>query len=284
MSTAIVRICGIVLIIASLAKAREVCIGCPTYCVFGSCLLTVLVSIVEGSLGVVLSTAKTSRVLSLSIWTYLVLYSVAVVEALLGEEVCSCFGRVKSSPLFMVVFDAAVVLILLWTPRPTIESDNKWLGRRTLPTAVFFLVVWCGLVTIVQIDVSRTDGFVVRGDRVHILPRNLLGKSAKHVLEQLGLRSIVMDRRDEWRLVLVRGNCRDCVHIISEVESRTDSDSAVVYVLVPPYGHLNEMIPQRFARGMLAAERAWIVETPLVFTIVDSRVAQISRSLGELGL
>ena len=83
---------GLLCIFAAAIKFAAACGGCPTYCLFGSCTVTLLVSIAETVVGVFLiypGDDELRRIVCLIAFAILLLASTGF--AVMGES-CNCLG------------------------------------------------------------------------------------------------------------------------------------------------------------------------------------------------
>lgn len=219
---------------------------------------------------------------------------VSLYKALSGEASCGCFGRLPVNPWITSGLDLAILASLLkWRPRGLSPSHIPTFSRFAV-IAVCWLAVGLpagyAMGSYTDTTLSNAGQIIGNGKVVVLEPEKWIGKRfplfsfieddpnypppTGHTLqEQL--------TEGEWKIVLFRHDCQDCLAVIPEYEnmarcSATNPNAPrVAFIEVPPYGDADalQLSPDRpyVFVGRLKDQFEWFVRTPVEISLLSGK-------------
>lgn len=236
-----------------------------------------LVPMVEGALALWLISGFASRSSwKVAIVTYCIFTTYNIVSASRNHTSCDCFGDRHVAPALMACVDVAIVTGLL--------VGITRLSRRT-PSSSSAVVVSLALasvlaVALISADLRETDDpYIGRPGGVAVLtPRDWIGKPFP-LLESIWIPPDVDLRAGVWRIALVSAACHECEEkIIHVIDSDSFRDPPLVVVEI--HGRQDGALLKRASEAgvrtcRLKQDRQWYAQTPVIFTIRSSIVAEV---------
>jgi len=284
-------LCGLVLTVAAALKAESLFSDAALGVLYGSRPGQVLLLQFEILLAVWLivgfQAAWSRRV---AIVTFGVFAGVSLFHAIAGAESCGCFGRMQVNPWLMLAMDVVLVALLWrWSPDSREQAWAKAIfASRTARwlSAAAIVALLAGSFVLLHYGTRSgrysivADGIAVQGDTVVLRPEAWLGSDCP----LLGL--VDGDaplRHGEWIAVLYRHDCETCRKAVIgyrlRATARQAGEASIALIELPPHDQEeNVELPAPSMHLRLSDHQQWLVQTPMIIRLRDSKVISIDST------
>jgi hypothetical protein len=261
--------------------------------------LTVLLIPIEVLVGVWLISGRQSRAawcVALSLFACFAGHS--FVSGIRNETTCGCFGGAVVTPWIAFTIDLAAILLLCYTvPR----SNRTAIAASVDETEASIVSPCCFRYDWRTMLLTLTGGVMIGSSTALVISdpsssRNQNG--AIDVIMQpsawIGTRFPILEQIDigqqiehgRWIVVLYRYDCPTCQTLVAHYEtsslvwSSRETSARVALVEIPPYDAERSDVSRdtsRVLHGHVAADRDWVVTTPVEIELEDSIVTHVSQ-------
>jgi hypothetical protein len=226
-----------------------------------------------------------------ALFYFLVFVAISGYKTLGGEATCGCFGRVPVKPVYTLLLDIGVVVLLLLF-RPSSQSSggkgHRW--RSAAMAAGFAITVVFGAwsaramaqYTPPLLQAQQDDW--PPGQLVVLEPENWIGKPCP-LLRHIDVGDQL--KVGKWKVVLYHYDCTECQAAVPKFEAMARDPAAmngakVALIAMPPFASPGQDLPSPDSPCLLdrlSADRDWFAQTPVVLDLVDGKV--IAATSGE---
>jgi hypothetical protein len=212
-----VVIAAVLLCLAAVSKNLSGCVGCPQYCIGGSCSLHLAIATLELLVGAIAFARSSSRIVWLTMLGVYLAFATWNIALVWNEHTsCGCFGLISVSPWFVLVLDIVVLFLIVNSSVFTVSLPvslsicSKVFG--ILASAVF-LVVWF---TFLAANIEQSGWPVKRiGSNVYVDILKLKKLSAEPFFKTFGVDSI----SSESKWIILVGSCDHCVDVAKAIDT-----------------------------------------------------------------
>ena len=199
-----------------------------------------------------------------------------------GAASCGCFGKVQINPWYTLIFDIAVVGLLIWFEpgRRTKELTE----RSILPYGAVVLAIWLlvgvpfGYVAGYERVVETKDSGLTFADESFVIlePEDWEGK-AFPLIPYIDIGDKLS--RGDWLVVLYSHDCSHCMEELpgyiqkAKVWENDSSKPKIALVEMPPHEYaVDDKQSSKLHYGKLSDKYEWFAQTPLTVRIKDAHV------------
>lgn len=212
---------------------------------------------------------------------------IAGLKMLNHAQSCGCFGAVRVSPVYTLLFDILVVaaLLALRAAKPEEATSVTAIGRGRAIVAI--AVIFTAFTAFAGIELqwlSRTEALAQQGDvpgdegsLVVLEPKDWAGKEFT-LLKHIDIGSQLQQGR--WVVLLVHHDCDHCAAAVPRYIQATSTANRLAVIEMPPYADLSapppwSPLPPTVLSGRLDETRDWFASTPVALKIEDGRVIKV---------
>lgn len=210
--------------------------------------------------------------------------TVSAFKGITGEASCGCFGEVAINPWITSTFDVGVVALLVWVrPREVFRCENatEIVSMLRKPQVLGVIALWlcvAGPVTAWMMSFEKTvlaeSGELIGNSKMIVLePEKWIGQRfplSSHLDSEVGGSAM----SGNWDIILFHFDCEKCKHVIENVSQ----NERTVFLEIPTE-ESNQALFTLQKYVTLPRDHAWWVQTPIVISLKDGIVQNVSDSL-----
>ncbi len=210
--------------------------------------------------------SRVCRLATISLFS--IFFAYLLVQLIIGEDNCGCFGSLTLPIKYMLFLDATLLCSLgLWTPNPPKPSNFLKKTSAGMVGSVLMLATWIVFFGLPPIEKSVLGDISGDGSTIFLRADRWIGKEFP-LIEFLDNEVALSGKK---KLVIVKGDCPGCIELVDSLIAANTGN--IVYIEIPPKSSgYSERVENWYA---LSEGVRWFCKVPVILESENGVVTKV---------